>query len=82
LDFGIWNLATGIATHLSGARNDISGVSLRGAPIHRGDEAISEGLLTKEIATLRIRSSLNDKQNWSGTSPTLNKPKYQNPNDN
>jgi hypothetical protein len=78
LDFGIWNLATGIATHLSGARNDISGVSLRGRL--SSAEAISEGLLTKEIATLRIRSSLNDKQNWSGTSPTLNKPKYQNPN--
>jgi hypothetical protein len=35
------------------------GVSLRGVPIHRGDEAISEGLLRREIAALRIRSARN-----------------------
>ena len=37
-------------------------LSLRGAPIHQGDEAISEGLLGKEIAALRIRSARNDKK--------------------
>jgi hypothetical protein len=37
-----------------------SPLSLRGVPIHRGDEAISEGLLRREIATLRIRSTRND----------------------
>jgi len=47
----------------------LSLLSLRGAPIHRGDEAISEGLLRKEIAALHIRSARNDQQEekWGTT---------------